>query len=106
MPGGTATAAQGEPPQQHTAQAQAVHLVQEVAARSRTDSLRDLITEKFTGDNKPSATVRDFTLVANEPTNGADPENPFTETELQAVVVQLGEDGVIVEFDGWIFPFE
>jgi len=78
MPGGTATAAQGEPPQQHTAQAQAVHLVP----------------------------VRDFTLVANEPTNGADPENPFTETELQAVVVQLGEDGVIVEFDGWIFPFE
>jgi hypothetical protein len=53
MPGGTAAAAQGEPPQQHTAQAQAVHRMPEVAARSRTDTLRDLITSKFAVDNAP-----------------------------------------------------
>jgi len=53
-------------------------LVGEVAAQSRTSTgtvltdvrtglLRDLITEKSTGNNKPSATVQAFTLVANEP---------------------------------------
>jgi hypothetical protein len=51
-----------------------------------------LITEKFTGGNKPSATVQDFTLVANDPANGADPENPFTEAEVQAMVEQSGQN--------------
>ena len=53
-------------------------------------------------------TVWDFTLVANEPGNGADPRKPFTEEEVRAMAVQLDEDEVImfVESKGSIYPLE
>ena len=97
---GTAAAPNGEPPQQHTAQARVVHPVPEVAARSRIDTLRDLFTSKFTGINPHSA---DFTIVANELVNGADPHNPFTEKEVQAMAEQLEEANVIMVSHGTIY---
>ena len=57
---------------------------------------------EFTGNNKPSATVLAFTVIANEPGNGA--ENPFTEAEVQAVAAQLEEDDVIMILGRSIFP--
>ena len=104
MPGGTAAAPNGEPPQQHTARARVVDPVPEFAARSRIDTLRDLFTSKFTCITPHSATVRDFTIVANEPANGADPLDPFTEKEVQDMAVQLDKDNVIMEYNGSIYP--
>ena len=53
-----------------------------------------------------SATVRDFTIVANEPANGADPLDPFTEKEVQDMAVQLDKDDVIMESNGSIYSLE
>ena len=46
----------------------------EVAAQSRTGLLRESLVDhgEFTGNNKPSATVLAFTVIANEPGNGAE----------------------------------